>query len=237
MDNSEIIHDYILKNDETSEYKVARFMSANHHCARDTTHNLIYNKLIPEGKIIDKKIGNGFHKLCINDKNMFNQVNRAIKEIEDFVNDKKQYLGRRIENIQAEIDEIYNKEIVDEESERKMGKWIQSFGELERNYKQTITKMLEDLFVIANDNDKISKQDSERLYNKIIELKSKIAYYKWDKKIELSYYNLQIKNINNFRRIIEDDKTFAKHLEQTQLDTKFMKPYQELIHNFKLLLE
>ena len=96
--------------------------------------------------------------------------------------------------------------------------------------------MLEDLFVIANNNDRISQQDSERLYKKIIELKSKIAYYKWDRKIEMSYYNLQIKNINSYKRILESDEILTNHLAQTKLIQKFLKPYQELILNFTGLL-
>ena len=68
MDNSERIREFISKNKGVTEHKVAKYMIDNHYCARDRTHNLIYNSLIPNGKVIDKKVGNSFHKLYINEE-------------------------------------------------------------------------------------------------------------------------------------------------------------------------
>ena len=89
MDNSERILEYISINDGITEHKVAKYMMENHYCARDTTHKLIYNTLIPDEKVIDRKIGNSFHKLYINDKNKFISFMRAIETIHKHMKDFK----------------------------------------------------------------------------------------------------------------------------------------------------
>jgi len=85
MDNSERIREYISKNPGTTEHKVAEYMAENHYCARDTTHNLIYDTLIPNGKVIDKKIGNSRHKLYINDEDEFNIISQQLSGIENLI--------------------------------------------------------------------------------------------------------------------------------------------------------
>lgn len=85
MNNSERIREYISNNPGTTEYKVAKYMAENHYCARDTTHSLIYNTLISGGKVIDKKIGNSFHKLYINNEDEFNIISRLLSEIDNLI--------------------------------------------------------------------------------------------------------------------------------------------------------
>ena len=60
-------------------------MKDNHYCARDTTHNLIYNSLIPNGKVIDRKVGNSFHKLYINEEDEFNIISQQLSGIENLI--------------------------------------------------------------------------------------------------------------------------------------------------------
>ncbi len=85
MDNSEVIREYISNNPGTTEHKVAEYMRLNHYCARDTAHYIIYGNLIPNGKVIDKKIANSRHKLYINDDDEFNKISQLLSEIEIFV--------------------------------------------------------------------------------------------------------------------------------------------------------
>lgn len=92
MDKSENVREYISQNEGTTEYRIAKFMVENNICARETTHNVIYNDLIPAGKVVDRKKGNSFHKLYINNKNEFNKIVcnmdrlfEAIKRVNSFV--------------------------------------------------------------------------------------------------------------------------------------------------------
>lgn len=80
VSNRDRVIDYISKNPETTEYMVSKYMSENHYCARDTTRNLIFNNLIPSGKIIDKKVGNSFHKFVVNGINTYIILTRRIEE-------------------------------------------------------------------------------------------------------------------------------------------------------------
>lgn len=76
-----------ISNNEGStgitEYKVAKYMADNHYCARDTTGRLIYEVLIPNGLVIDKKVGNSFHKLFINRRNEFNRLVTEMNRLEE----------------------------------------------------------------------------------------------------------------------------------------------------------
>ena len=47
--------------------------------------SLIYNTLISGGKVIDKKIGNSFHKLYINNEDEFNIISRLLSEIDNLI--------------------------------------------------------------------------------------------------------------------------------------------------------
>lgn len=65
-------------NAGTTEYMIAKKMAEKGVCARDTTHNVLHNDLIPTGKVLDRKKGNGFHKFYINYENEFNELSRKI---------------------------------------------------------------------------------------------------------------------------------------------------------------
>ena len=61
-------------------------MAENNICARETTRHVIYKSLIPLGKVIDRKKGNSFHKLYINNENEFikllNEIEHLFEAIE-----------------------------------------------------------------------------------------------------------------------------------------------------------
>jgi hypothetical protein len=80
MDRSEKLRKYIEENPGSTEYQIARFVVKHKFCARGTAHNVLYNTLIPEGKIVDRKEGNSFHRFYINDQNDFNVVMAHIHE-------------------------------------------------------------------------------------------------------------------------------------------------------------
>jgi hypothetical protein len=85
VDRSEEILEYISRNQGTTEHMVAVYMAENNICARETTHNVIYNSLIPLGKVKDRKKGNSFHKLYINNENEFikllNEIERLFEAV------------------------------------------------------------------------------------------------------------------------------------------------------------
>jgi hypothetical protein len=74
------LREYIEANPGSTEYGIARFVVKNKICARGTAHNILYNTLIPKGKIVDRKEGNSFHRFYINDQNDFNVVMDRIRE-------------------------------------------------------------------------------------------------------------------------------------------------------------
>jgi hypothetical protein len=81
MDKSKEILKYILNNQGTTEYMVAKYMAKNNICARQTTNNIIYNSLIPSEKVIDRKKGNSFHRLYINNENEFIKLQDEIDRL------------------------------------------------------------------------------------------------------------------------------------------------------------
>lgn len=87
---AEEILEYIGLNEGTTEYMIAKKMIEKNVCARDTTHNILYNQLIPSRKVLDRKKGNGFHKFYLNFENEFNKLSKhaalLIKSIGDFNN-------------------------------------------------------------------------------------------------------------------------------------------------------
>jgi len=75
------IREFIAKNEGTTEHKVAKYMKDNGYCVRVTTHNLIHDKLIRDGEVIDEQGENGYHKLYINPKDEFNKIQKYIDQI------------------------------------------------------------------------------------------------------------------------------------------------------------
>lgn len=74
------IREFIAKNEGTTEHKVAKYMKDNGYCVRVTTHNLIHDKLIRDGEVIDEQGENGYHKLYINPKDEFNKIQKYIDQ-------------------------------------------------------------------------------------------------------------------------------------------------------------
>ena len=72
------ICEFIQKHPGTSEYGIAQAMGGI--CARATANKIIFNVLLPSEKIIDKKVGNSFHRFYINDKNQFIKLEMEINQ-------------------------------------------------------------------------------------------------------------------------------------------------------------
>jgi len=99
-----IILEFISDNEGTTgttEYKVEKFMSQNHYCARDTTKRLIYNNLIPNKRVVDKKIGNSFHRLFVNRQNEFNKLIADMNKLEKALNNLNNTVVKRMSMIKS----------------------------------------------------------------------------------------------------------------------------------------
>ena len=86
------IYDYILNHNRPTEYMVAKYAHDEGICSRATTHSIII-ELIDEGKVIDRKEKNGFHRLCINDKsdyqtliNRIDDLSKGVAELTGIIN-------------------------------------------------------------------------------------------------------------------------------------------------------
>ncbi len=80
------ICNYIAENPGTTKHKVSMYMTEKHYRSRATTDERI-EKLIQEGKIVNRKIGNSFHKLYLNEQNIYNQLVTNINNLSKTVKD------------------------------------------------------------------------------------------------------------------------------------------------------
>jgi hypothetical protein len=79
------IREYIREHDGTTINRVADHMTRNGICSYVTTLNKV-NNLIDKRIVEDRKEGNSFHRLYINDKNDFNIIDNQLNEIENALN-------------------------------------------------------------------------------------------------------------------------------------------------------
>jgi hypothetical protein len=218
------IRKYIEENAGTTENKVVEHMTNNKISSRMTTLDKIDS--LRNRKIIrDLQEGNSFHRLYVDDVSTFSKIEKELAEIEHFINKGNSYFRERVEENRAKA----NSDMRNEIEEMTLTKRIEYVNLLEFKYRETVTRMLEDIFIISNTN--LSKQDSERFYKKIIELKTKLAYHDWTKDIEKTYYKRQIQNIKTIERNMKE-KGLEQYLEENNLDTKFLRPFEAKIQKF-----
>ena len=69
----EAICNYIKKHPGTTKHKIAEYMGEVPYCSRITSDKITDN-LIQDRKIIDRKRGNSFHRLYINENDTYNNI-------------------------------------------------------------------------------------------------------------------------------------------------------------------
>jgi hypothetical protein len=82
------IREFIRNNGGTTEGKVIKYTNENNICSRDTTRNHIRDLSKKEDILImaDAKPNNRTHHLYINEKNLFNQIEKRVDDLERYVN-------------------------------------------------------------------------------------------------------------------------------------------------------
>ena len=172
------------------------------------------------------------HRLSINEKNKFNQIKEQLEEIEPFINKTNQYFAIRQRHDLEENEELSKSE--DEEKQNKLNKRIRFTVELERLYKNTVHRILDDLYHLTVTTN-FPQEDSERFIKKIIELKTRLAYHEWTFDIENSFFNLQVAHMRQIQWLIKQDG-LEEYFEEKNLKGKFIDPLNARIDNIKQIL-
>jgi hypothetical protein len=92
MNDEEIekkILEFIRQNPESTVNQVADFLTLQRILSYVPARNKVIS-LIEQGIIDDRKQGNSFHRLFINDKNEFNIIDKQLTEIEYVLNDLRE---------------------------------------------------------------------------------------------------------------------------------------------------
>ena len=161
----------------------------------------LLNRLEDERKINVQRGRKGQpHYLSINDKNQFNKIKQQLSNLRNFVKEINEYLQRRnVDN----INDIPLKEYEDGHKAIELGNRIDFVNHLYYRYYDILKRILDDLFHITSTSN-LSKEDSERLFEKIIELESKLKYLPWSKENEKKYLKADISNIKSLIRRYEE---------------------------------
>lgn len=213
----------VTKNDVVSQIK--------HELSKPTTFEFL-KKLEREEKINGpkgKRKGQA-HYLSINDKNKSNQIKEQLSTIEKLIKDKNQYLSRRFEEIYQQIEETKHNE--DTNAQTRLDHQQDLVNDLEYYYKNTVTRILEDLYHIITSSRNLSNEDSERFLIEIIELKSQLQYHEWSKDIEKTRYGMDVRNINNLIRRFEKDG-LDDYIRGKLIKNRFAEPLIQRINDFK----
>jgi hypothetical protein len=168
------------------------------------------------------------HYLSINDKNKFNQIKKELSDTESFIKQTNEYFRRRQTENLNEIGAANNSE--DKEKQNKFDERIKLVIELDRLYRLTMHRILDDLYHLTITTN-LSRQDSERFVKKIIELKAKLEYHQWTVKNEMSFFNLQIANMKKNERLIKQ-QGLDDYFEEKKLKDKFTDPLTAKVENF-----
>ncbi|HEU4468764.1 MAG TPA: hypothetical protein VFR61_07010 [Nitrososphaeraceae archaeon] len=242
MGNSELILEYVSKHEPTTESKVSRYMRDNSYCARETTRKLIFDNLIPNGKILDKKAGNSFHKLYINHKSKYNQIYKKLLDIEKFIKETNPRLYRvrddRVtleHSLWQEINQVaYEDDEKQDEikhKERNFDMLRKDMRHLEEYYKNSITDILDVLYItIPRKN--LGENDITSLQKKILELRSKVHYHRWKDDYDPSHFQSYTTNINKLEENLKKEKSIRDFMEEKKIEAKFTRPLKEIIGSF-----
>jgi dihydrofolate reductase len=172
------------------------------------------------------------HYLSINDQDKFNLIRNELEEIESFIKQTNQYLSRRLEENNQDVE---LSDSPDKDKRIKYEKRVLITIGLEQLYKQTAHRMLDDLYHVTATS-KLSRQDSERFIKQIIELKLKLAYHEWSIDIEKGYFKTQNAGMRKIDRDIKqaglDDYFEGKGLKDKGLKNKLIEPYNTRVQKF-----
>jgi len=156
-----------------------------------------------------------------------------LTELETLINKMNQYLNRRLTECRELIPELDTNQ--DEDKQKESTKRLQLVLELERTYKNTVTRMLEDLFHITTEIIQ-SEKDKSLFHKKIVELKSRLAYHDWSVDLEKKFFDLQIANMKNYMRIAESQRGTKNYIKGEKIKSYFIEPLITRINNFKQIL-
>jgi hypothetical protein len=229
ISKEEKILQFIKENEGCTKTKVMVFMENKKYASPLTTYKTIQN-LINEGKIISRpdKTNTQKHHLFINHKNRFNQIKKEISQIESYIEQTNGYLRELFDD---NLKHIADLEKSDEDKEIDFNHQTDFYRQLETIYRQEATRMLEDFFhIVATSN--LPVKDIQLFHRKIIELKSRLAYYTWSITTQKSIYRSQIASMKNYIRIAESQKAIEQYIKEKDIKNKFTEPLTSKVENF-----
>jgi hypothetical protein len=201
------IIDYIKQNGGTTKNKVADYMSKKEISSYVTTLKAI-DRLKSKNIVEDRKEGNSFHRLFINNKNDFNKIDEHLTKIENLLDEMREPVRRVVTIPYASRN--YSRAV-----------------DFKIKYEAFFSTMLQAL--LWHTADRIhSERDSHVLFNRIVKLMLKLrdqfsnapyfnvtlGSYHWHFEDEIS---LTVKKLGVKGKLIKDLKILREDLEQKVL--------------------
>jgi hypothetical protein len=167
--------------------------------------------------------------LFVNPKSQFNLIKNKLSDIEYYIDDTNGYSRELLDDNRKRIPDLAERP--DEDKERDYNHQIDFYRQIESICRQEATRILEDIFhIVATSN--LPDKDKQLFHKKIIELKSKLAYYTWSIPTQKNIYRSRIANMKNYMRIAESDKGIELYIKEKDIKNKFTEPLISKLENF-----
>lgn len=189
----EIIN-YIKDNPGSTQNMVSKYMDETRTlCSRLTTLKTI-NDLISKDVIEDRKEGNRFHSLYLNDRNEFNRIDREISEIDSIIKEMDKPMDR--------LFQISTTDLKKDQFSDKANLHLY----FHYPYRDSVSTILQLLLLWTSTKIK-SRSYSQLLYASIIKLMLKLT--------------LQTFNLRDPKALLENDITALNYLKQVKSTVAF----------------
>jgi len=206
-----IIRDFIRQNPQSTIRQVANHLTKMKILSYVTARDKVFS-LIDKGIIVDRKEGNSFHRLFINDYNSFNIIDNQLREFESVLDDFDKVIAT---SESSEIETLTTSEIQD------------SFKDLDftKTRNQYFLLMLRLLLLETTDRIK-SPKHGQVVYNRIIKLMIRL-----DNNLTRGSRSVYKFLIDRDLDVIE--KRFKSHLEKKGIDAISINNLRRVSENFK----
>jgi hypothetical protein len=185
QDSKDLIRKYIIDCEgKATKSEVAKFMQneapENLRLSRDTVMKVIdtmENIIISKGE----RRGQG-HRLRIEDKREFNQINNQLLKIENFMNETyEKFLNQ------------FNRDLSERPAGTVLGleEVVKFISFIEYSFHGIVLFVLQDIF-----NKIVSEKDKQVLYNRVIQLMLKLSHL--SRKGRVEFFSKQIKQVEKF---------------------------------------
>jgi hypothetical protein len=244
MKREEKILQFIHENPGCTKTNVIDYMEKNGSSPM-TTHKILKRLTKDDKKVISKPdIKNSrIHHLYINDKNRFNKIGIKLSELEKFIEHKNAYLWNLLKNIiqLQEITEQKYNEIGDEDlwkedeinhDEINLDKLQSIDNIIEHHYVDSITKILDVLFIKITDSN-LTQKDIQTLGKRILKLRSKIYSHRWKTEWDMNFLDGQKMNIKKIENDSKREPGLQVYFEEMKIGEKLTRPLTELIESIQ----